>query len=38
MTGRLKLRRQPEQLWPPLVDILLASLTALTMAGRVETA
>ena len=38
MTAPLKLRRRPEPLWPPLVDILLASLTALAMAGRPETA
>jgi hypothetical protein len=38
MTGQLKSRPQPEQIWPPLVDILLASLTALAMAGRIETA
>ena len=38
MTAPLKLRRRPEPIWPPLVDILLASLTALARAGRTETA
>jgi hypothetical protein len=38
MTARMKLRREPERIWPPLVDILLASLTALALAGQTETA
>ena len=38
MTRRQTVMGQPEEIPPLLVDILLASLTALAMAGRIETA
>lgn len=38
MIARSKFGGQPKPIPPPLVDILLASLTALAMAGRIETA